>query len=223
MMTNMGWLLFAATDTSKLFGLIANSIYLVLAAIALWGAFCVVMVWQRVARQRFKNEEEQEDFLKDVEPRLAAGDFKEAAQLCDGDPRVVLQLTLVAIKNRELGYAKVKRLVADRFQRDIRSELEQRLGWVNTVIKSAPMVGLFGTVFGMMGAFAKLSSAANVKPDALAGDIYVALITTASGLAIAIPLMLLTQSINIRIRKMEDLVASGVGRVMETIREAIKN
>ena len=124
----------AGADTGKLFGIIASFIYLVLAAIALWGAFCVIMVWTRVARQRFKNEGEQSEFLGELEPRLASKDFDGAAGLCDGDPRAVPQLSLVAIKNRHIGYSKVKRLVMDRFQRDVLSELEQRLSWVKTVI-----------------------------------------------------------------------------------------
>jgi biopolymer transport protein ExbB/TolQ len=112
-------------------------------------------------------------------------------------------------------------MVLDRFQRDVLADLEFRLSWVNTVIKSAPMVGLLGTVIGMMGAFAKLSvGGADVKPDALAEDISVALITTASGLAIAIPLVMCITVINVRIRKMEDLSASGLSRFLESFRNA---
>ena len=213
--------LLAQVDKAALFGLIANFIYLVLAVIALWGAFCVVMVWTRVARQRFKSEEAQSDFLSEVEPQIAGSNYDEAISICDGDPRAVAQLTMVAVQNRALGYSKVKRLVMDRFQRDVLADLDQRLSWVKTVIAAAPMVGLFGTVFGMMGAFDKLANAKNVSPDVLANDISVALITTASGLAIAIPLVLLTASINIRIHKMEDMVTSGVTRILETLRESL--
>ena len=208
-------------DISGLTGYLATFIYIVLGLIALWGAFCVVMVWMRVARQRFRNEEEQSAFLAELQVPLTSGNYQAAADLCDGDPRALSQLALVAINNRELGYAKVKHLVMDRFQRDVLSDLEQRLSWVNTVIKSAPMVGLFGTVVGMMGAFGKLAAAANVSPDVLAQDISVALITTASGLAIAIPLVLVTASINIRIRKMEDLVGSGLSQVLDTLRDSM--
>jgi biopolymer transport protein ExbB/TolQ len=80
------------------------------------------------------------------------------------------------------------------------------------------MVGLFGTVFGMMGAFKTLATAESVEPSALAGDIQVALITTASGLAIAIPLMILVATVNIRISKMEDLVGSGLTRFFEAFK-----
>ena len=111
--------------------------------------------------------------------------------------------------------------IRDRFQRDVLAELEHRLSWVYTVIKSAPMLGLFGTVLGMMGAFSKLASKENVDPTALADDISLALITTALGLAIAIPLVLSTASINVRIRKMEDLVGAGLTRFMESFRAAM--
>ncbi len=82
------------------------------------------------------------------------------------------------------------------------------------------MIGLLGTVIGMMGAFAKLAGADQVDASALANDIMFALITTACGLAIAIPLVLAVAFINIKIRKMEDLVAFGINQFLEIFKEA---
>ena len=209
-------------DISAITGYVANIIYGVLALIALWGAFCVAMVWLRVGQKRFRNESEQADFLAALDEPLNQRDFDGAAGLIEGDQRAISQLVTLAIENRDVGYAKVRQLVVDRFQRDILTDLDHRLTWVNTVIKAAPMVGLFGTVIGMMGAFAKLAAQENVKPDALANDISVALITTASGLAIAIPLVFCTASINVRIRKMEDLVAAGLAHFFDTFRKVLK-
>lgn len=198
-------------------------IYVALALIALWGAFCVILIWRRVAQIRFRSEEEQNVFLDEIDQTLDGGDFDSAAELCDGDERAMPQLALLAVANRALGYAKIRTLVTDRFQRDVLSDLEYRLSWVYTVIKSAPMVGLFGTVIGMMGAFAKLSSGQQeeMNPTNLASDISLALITTACGLAIAIPLVFSTASINVRIRKFEDLVGAGLTRFLETFRIAL--
>ncbi len=207
----------------NVFDIVANTIYFVLAAVALWGAYCVVMVWARVAQKRFRSEEAQADFLDVLEEPLMKGDFEAAGAMLDGDPRALSQLSLLAIANRRIGFSKVRQLMLDRFQRDVLADLEYRLSWVNTVIKSAPMVGLFGTVIGMMGAFAKLAGAENVKPAELAENISVALITTACGLAIAIPLMLCTAYINIRIRKMEDLIGAGLSRFLETFRAALQH
>ena len=56
-------------------------------------------------------------------------------------------------------------------------------------IKIAPMVGLLGTVWGMIQAFGKIAGSTKVNPSDLANDIGLALFTTAEGLLIAIPLI----------------------------------
>ncbi len=204
-----------------IFTLVGYAIYLILLLIALWGGFCCVMVWRRVAQKRFKNEAAQDDFLDELEVSLSKADFDEAALLCDGDLRAVPQLVHLAILNRGLGFKKMRQLVEDRFQRDILAELEHQMTWVHTVIKSAPMVGLFGTVTGMMGAFETLATSENVEPAALAANISVALITTADGLAIAIPLIVAVAAVNIRIKRMEELAVAGLNRFVETMQVAM--
>lgn len=66
--------------------------------------------------------------------------------------------------------------------------LRAHLRVLEAAAQIAPLLGLFGTVLGMMGAFQTLEAAgADADPAALAGGIWVALITTAAGLAVAIP------------------------------------
>ena len=205
----------------QVFQYLGYAIYFVIFLIALWGVFCVVMVWSRVRQKQFANEEQQSEFLQALEVPLSRGDYEQAVEICDGDRRATCQLSQLAILNRKLGFAKVKQLVADRFQRDVLQDLEYRLSWVYTVIKTAPMIGLLGTVLGMMAAFAKLADPnATVEVSKLALDIQFALITTALGLAIAIPLVLCTAYINVSIRRMEDLVSYGVNQFLEIFKEA---
>ncbi|NLS91809.1 MAG: MotA/TolQ/ExbB proton channel family protein [Planctomycetaceae bacterium] len=199
---------------------VGNLIYLALAAVAIWGAFCVIVVWRRVAQTRFRSEDEQLDFLESLEQPLLSGDFVAVEELCEADSRAMPQLVHLAVSNRQIAYAKVRALVTERFQRDVLADLEYRLSWVYTVIKTAPMLGLLGTVIGMMGAFAKLGSGKDVDPTQLAGDIMLALITTALGLSIAIPLVLSTASISVRMRKMEDLIGGGLTRFFEVFKHA---
>lgn len=203
-----------------LFNLVAIVVYIVLGTLALWGAFCVVLVWRRVNDTRFSGEQEQDEFFEELEVELVSGNYAAAADLCEDDRRAMPQLALYAIENRELGVTRVKRQLAERFQTDVLADIENRLSWVSTVSKSAPMVGLFGTVLGMMGAFNTLATADKVDPTAMAGNICVALVTTACGLAIAVPLVLAMQSINIQIRKMEDLIAQGLSRLMDVLETA---
>jgi len=202
--------------------IVGNVIYGALALVALWGLFCVLVVWRRVSAAGFRSEDAQDVFLDEVDRFLAIGDFESASVLCNSNPKAVAQLAGLTIDHRQLGYSKLRAVAVDRFQRDYLSDLDYRLSWVNTVIKAAPMLGLLGTVIGMMGAFSKLAGSRNVSPDALASDISVALITTALGLAIAIPLVLCMASINVRIRKLEDLTGAGLTRFFESFKEALK-
>jgi biopolymer transport protein ExbB/TolQ len=202
----------------ELFLYLNNLVYLVLAGLALWGAYCVVMVWRRVSVTRFADEYAQDEFLGELEQTLHSQNFTAAAELCEDDRRALPQLALYAINHRELTYDKLRHRLAERFQQDVMADVLHRLSWVATVIKSAPMIGLLGTVMGMMGAFANLSSGEKVDTVKMAADIQFALVTTAIGLAIAIPLMLATASINIRLRKMQDLVGWGLSRLFESMR-----
>ena len=203
------------------FRVLGYAIYTGLGVIALWGIYCIVQVWRRVAQKQYKTEGEQDEFLDAVEDPLLQGQFDAAVELCMDKPQAMPQLVKLALVNRKVGYQRVRQLVLDRFQRDVLADLEYRLTWVNTVVKSAPMLGLLGTVVGMMGAFLTLSTNENVDPTQLAGDINVALRTTACGLAIAIPLIVMMSSVNIRIRKMEDLVSSGLTRFLDAYRQAL--
>ena len=205
----------------NLTNIIGYIIYTVIGIVALWGAFCVVMVWLRVGAKRFRSEEQQQLFLDTIEEPLMEGDFDGVGDICHRDPRALCQIVQLGVINRQLGYSKVKQMLLDRFERDVLADLDYRLTWVKTVIAAAPMIGLLGTVVGMMGAFENLSTAASVDPTELASSISLALITTALGLTVAIPLVIATASLNNRIRKMEDLVSLGLGQFLDTFREAL--
>jgi biopolymer transport protein ExbB/TolQ len=202
----------------KLFYLIGVATYAAQALIALWGGFNAVLAWRRVARVQFRREADQDAFLDELEDSLQSGRFDEAAEMCENDRRAMPQLAYYAIENRDMEYHKLQRRLTERLENDVLADLEHRLDWVGTVIKTAPMLGLFGTVIGMMGAFANLGSGTKVDPGQLAEDIFFALITTAIGLATAMPLLVCLAAINVRIRKMEDLVASGLTRLLEAVK-----
>lgn len=68
--------------------------------------------------------------------------------------------------------------------------LERGLSWISLFIALAPMLGFMGTVIGMIGAFDAIEAANNISPGVVAGGIKVALITTVSGLVVAIILQI---------------------------------
>ncbi len=194
-----------------------DACYVALAVVALWGVFSVILAWRRIAQVRFRTEQEQGAFLDRLEQTLQQEGLQAAVRLCETDDRALPQLAYLALINRQLGLSKVRTLLMDRLRRDVLADLEYRLSWVYTMIKSAPMLGLYGTVLGMMGAFGQLSAGQKVDPTKLAEHISLALVTTALGLTIAIPLILCAAALSLRIRKLEDLVSYGLARLLEIL------
>ena len=55
--------------------------------------------------------------------------------------------------NRELDQDDLRQVVGERLQRDVLGPMENRVNWILTVVRNGPLLGLFGTVLGMMAAF----------------------------------------------------------------------
>jgi biopolymer transport protein ExbB len=140
--------------------------------------------------------------------------------MCETDQRALPQLALAAIENRDLGESQLRQLIAELLQRNILADLESRLSWVATVIKSGPLLGLFGTVLGMMAAFGRIGSGQRVDQKQIAYDISIALICTAMGLMTAIPFTYMLANLNIRVRTLQDSLSSGMTRFLEYFKDA---
>jgi biopolymer transport protein ExbB len=202
-------------NTNDLAKLLADSCYVYLAINFLWGLFCVIMLWRRVLALRFRSEQLQLQFLGELQQRLDAGDFNGATQMCQTDNRALPQLALAALENRDLDEAQLRQLIAELLQRNVLADLEARMSWVATVIKAGPLLGLFGTVLGMMAAFGSIWSGEKPDPKQIAHDISIALICTAMGLMTAIPFTFLLAALAIRVRVLQDSLSSGMTRFLE--------
>lgn len=84
-------------------------------------------------------------------------------------------------------------------------QLERHLRFLDTVVQAAPMLGLLGTVIGMIEAFQLLDqSGGSAAPADLAGGIWVALLTTAAGLVIAVPFYFVATWLEGRVERERD-------------------
>nr|WP_321457972.1 MotA/TolQ/ExbB proton channel family protein [uncultured Cohaesibacter sp.] len=103
------------------------------------------------------------------------------------------------------------------------------LRFLETVGQISPLLGLFGTVIGMIEAFQRLQEAgATVDPSVLAGGIWVALLTTAVGLAVAIPASLFADWFTTRVEReqevMEELVTAVLtGKITDPAKEQLRS
>jgi len=91
-----------------------------------------------------------------------------------------------ATKGETLGREEVENAMADFAVNEVRP-YQKWVGYLSVIAQISPMLGLFGTVVGMVGAFTVLSQTGGAEPAKLAGDISVALLTTFGGLFVAIP------------------------------------
>jgi len=97
------------------------------------------------------------------------------------------------------------------------SSLMRSVEWLSVIGNVAPMMGLLGTVWGMIGSFFKIVAAGSADPRLLAGDIGVALVATFMGLAVAIPSLFVYAVMRNRI---EQVTSEAVMAVSELIVEA---
>ena len=123
-----------------------------------------------------------------------------------------------AIRHIEAGRDEgVAREDAARVAEDGLAGLRSHLRVLEAASQIAPLLGLFGTVLGMMSAFQALQAAGGeADPAALAGGIWVALITTAVGLAVAIPAGLALYWFEGRIEQETVLAETALARVFTT-------
>lgn len=213
-------------DLEQILGWVGNAIYASMAAVAIYGVFTVILLARRVSQKRFGTHTAAEEFLDGIRESMDAQKFEDAADLCDSPgywSKAVPQLVLVAIANRNRPVVKLRRMMGEHFEREVLADLEYRMSWINTVVKTAPMLGLLGTVTGMIAAFGKIAGASKTgaDPSVLAGDISFALFTTAMGLMIAVPLVVLGAWVQVRIGKLQDQVQQYLGVFLEDLENAV--
>lgn len=203
-------------------------IYAAQAFSALAGVFIGVLLARKIA-QKSMSARAAQAFEDEVREKLQMKDFDGVAELCDTPQywaKATPQLILVALANKSRGPSKLRELLAERFDREVVADLQYRNSWISTITKVAPMLGLLGTVQGMILAFAKIaesSKTGGTDPAVLANDISFALLTTAYGLAIAIPMTLIGAWVAVRIGKLADTVQDQIGEFMSDFETAMKH
>ena len=129
-----------------------------------------------------------DSLVNDVREAMEQGDVMKAMQRCEQEPGVLSSILMAGFRNVKEGFEVIQEQVAA--AADLESEkLMQRVSYLNMCGSIAPMLGLLGTVQGMIAAFANLatSQAGAAQQSLLALNIAQALWTTAGGLCIAIP------------------------------------
>ncbi len=123
------------------------------------------------------------DILSHIQNRE---DVKMAVSFCENKEGAFSNLVKLSLSSIHLPVAEIRELVSDQGRQEIRI-LERGLNLLGTVASITPILGLLGTVLGMIKVFQVISIEGVGDPSSLSGGISEALITTAAGLTIAIP------------------------------------
>lgn len=131
-----------------------------------------------------------EEFMEDISETLRRNKIIDAIDKCNAMPGPIAHILKAGIMKHDRPRNEIKEAVEDAGIHEV-PRLEKNLGALATIAHITPLLGLLGTVTGMVRAFQVIEQKATalmpVNPGDLAGGIWEALITTVAGLAVAIP------------------------------------
>jgi biopolymer transport protein ExbB len=122
--------------------------------------------------------------------KVRAGHVKEALWALATTPHPVGAVARQVIENSHLPADQVEEKMQIALSEQ-RLQLERNLGWLGTMGNTAPLIGLLGTVWGIMRAFHDMARTGSAGPSVVAAGIAEALFTTAAGLLVAVPAVML--------------------------------
>ncbi len=145
--------------------------------------------------------------LAKVEDALEEGGVEAAKEVCANTRGPIASIFYQGLDRTHEGIEVVEKAVASYGSVQM-GLLERGMTWIQLFIAIAPMLGFMGTVIGMIGAFDEIQKAGNISATIVAGGIKVALITTVTGLIVAIILQIfynyIVSKIDSLVHQMED-------------------
>ena len=133
------------------------------------------------------------ELIPELDDKISQLDFEGAQELCAQTPSLLTNICaagLLRIKDGVVDVADMEKAMEEASIEETSAGLKM-INYLNIMAQLAPMVGLLGTVLGMIEAFAVLGQGGMGRPELLADSIGQAMVTTATGLFIGIPAMFL--------------------------------
>jgi biopolymer transport protein ExbB len=127
------------------------------------------------------------DVIEEIEALFEAGEYQEAIELCEAEPNYFTNVVASGLPKLSASFSAMEKALEEMSEEEA-IKLHQRLSWISLIANVAPMLGLLGTVMGMIQSFNVIAATkGQADPSQLSGGISSALITTMFGLIVAIP------------------------------------
>jgi biopolymer transport protein ExbB len=128
------------------------------------------------------------EIVAELEALVEEGQYENALTLCTSNPNFFCNIVGAALSKVNVGYeAMVEAMQAA--GEDEAAKLNQKISYISLIGSITPMLGLLGTVVGMISAFGIIKTKMSPSPADLAKGVEEALVTTAEGLLVSIPMM----------------------------------
>ena len=125
--------------------------------------------------------------IDEIQALFDEGQYQEAMELCENEPSFFTNVTGAGVAKIGHSFSVIEQSISEMGDEEA-IRLHQKIGWLSLIANIAPMMGLLGTVSGMVKAFNEIaSSGGQANPADLAKGISEALLTTLFGLIVAIP------------------------------------
>ncbi|ALM94131.1 colicin uptake protein TolQ [Fusobacterium polymorphum] len=181
------------------------------------GAFAVVL--ERIVFFARNEKNVGSNFKDEILSLVASKKLDEAIALCDTKKSCVASAVKKFLQKAPKGIdVQDYEFILKEITIKETSPYESRLNLLASVISISPMLGLLGTVTGMIRAFTNISKYGAGDAAIVADGIAEALLTTAAGLMIAIPVIVVYNYLNRRLEKMENEIDDVVTNIINIFR-----
>ena len=144
------------------------------------------------------------EFSEGLRETFSGGkDYKAGMAYCEENPSPLSNIFKAGINRAPQGEVAMEKAIEDAGAREV-NNMKRSLKPLAVIAKVAPLLGLLGTVYGMISAFQSASAMGVGKADRLATGIYEALVTTATGLTLAIPVVIVYEILCHRVDSIVD-------------------
>jgi len=152
-------------------------------------------------------------FMEKIKDLIDQDAYNEAINLCDKTVVPLTSVIKVGLVNRKMEKEDIVELMESKKMEE-RLKMEKWLGILGTLGNTAPFIGLFGTVVGIINAFRALAASGSGGPAVVAVGIAEALVATAGGLSVAIPCVIIFNYFMRKVKRMTTEIDVAMKRLL---------
>ena len=161
-----------------------------------------------------------DELAQELEDYFNEEQYEEALELCNVERNLLTDVVRAGLSRIDSGYERMNEAMQEAGEEGSVG-LQQKISYLSLIGNIAPMMGLLGTVSGMVRSFGIIAEAGTtVKPSVLAGGINEALVTTLLGLSVAIPVMCAYQFFSNRVTRIVLESSTVISDMMERFKPA---